>query len=545
MKTLAILLIATFTTNSWVLAQQNDFTLVTSEEYILKSDPTDYGVFPANDGKSTNISYDPGVAITFHMFDQNAKLTGTTTADISAMSSKNLSERMLRVGEHTYWFYSFHDKEAEIHQLFAQKLDLAEGKFSGEPKKLLETKKLDGRNDFNYFNKFHKAEKYNFNLSSNGGLLMIACRYLPEIPDDSKSNLAYGFYVFDASLEKKWGKEIKCPFTEEFSEAAGYAVDSKGNAFMYTKIFEETVKAADGKRRAYHYEILGTDGKGDAFTVMNLKQDGKYINTLSMNENKEGKMICAGFYSNQARESVTDGAFMTVLDLSTNSSAKDQMRFYPYTEEVAKEIESVKAFRKSKNRKDVKKPEDSNMMIDTILFQKDGSMTLCAEEHHFFYAGNIEFNANYSIIAVKIKGDGELEWMKVVPKRKEELSHRKQPGSSSVSGVRIPVSTGPRKPISFRSFIINDQHFFFFLDNDDNLNLAPGKVPATHIGGYGGILVYAKVDNSGNVTKAKLTSKKELGHEVDPFNLKLNDKDELITSGGGRKNILVKATLKK
>ena len=321
---------------STVFAQESEFKVIQSEKLKIKYDQTNYGVFPAGEGKMTGILYDPGANLIFNLYDANAKLIGSTTADLSGITPNPMFEKILKVGESTYWFYSIHDKDAETHKLYAQKLDLAEGKFSGTPVTLIETTKLDGTGDFNFFNKYHKMGKYGIMLSGAGDVLLISYRKFPENTDDSQSYLTHGLHVFNTSMEKMWGRDYKLPYTEEFSDATAYAVDSKGNAFIVMKVYEETVKEADGRRRLYHTEILGTDGKSEKLTVLNMKMDGKIINTVSIIQDPSGKVICAGFYSAQPRESVTEGAFMTQLDLTQSAKAKEQMKFYPYTAELKK-----------------------------------------------------------------------------------------------------------------------------------------------------------------------------------------------------------------
>jgi hypothetical protein len=125
---------------------------------------------------------------------------------------------------------------------------------------------------------------------------------------------------------------------------------------------------------------------------------------------------------------------------------------------------------------------------------EDGSSLLVGEQHYIIQHTTRNANGvtqttytyHYNdILAVKIDADGELEWMKKLGK--------KQTGSSGQGGMSYKYMKG------------NGAHYFIFLDNVKNLDLALDERPAGHSDGAGGFLTAYKIDDAtGAVSKVSL-----------------------------------------
>ena len=111
---------------------------------------------------------------------------------------------------------------------------------------------------------------------------------------------------------------------------------------------------------------------------------------------------------------------------------------------------------------------------------------------------------------------------------------------------RQRLSAGPGSANSVRSILFNDDLYFFYVDNDKNLTLQPGQTAATHIGGYGGDLVSAKIDKSGTVTRSKVTAfgNKGVAFEIDPLFIRQSGPNEMVAGCGFDNGVAVKFTKK-
>jgi hypothetical protein len=97
-----------------------------------------------------------------------------------------------------------------------------------------------------------------------------------------------------------------------------------------------------------------------------------------------------------------------------------------------------------------------------------------------------------------------------------------------------------------RSFLINDELYFFYADNERNLTLPPDQVAAQHIGGHGGMLVMAHIDKSGAIKRGLVAdySNKGVGCDVDPLFIIQAGPTELVAGCGFNDAIAIKISKK-
>lgn len=103
------------------------------------------------------------------------------------------------------------------------------------------------------------------------------------------------------------------------------------------------------------------------------------------------------------------------------------------------------------------------------------------------------------MLLTKIGADGELLWMRKLPKR--------QYGRRGRGGM------------GFQHMTIGKNHYFVFLDNVKNIELELDQYPAKHMDGRGGFLTAYKVNNeSGKVGKVSIFDTTDLeGYKVYQF----------------------------
>ena len=450
--------------------------------------------------------------------------TNQLKIDLSEKPDRFIPDLFSRYNGNFYMFYSTWDKAREKEQLFADKIDITNGTFAEDPKMLIEANKIAGELVATGFYKFSTANKYEFQFSIDTSILLVTYRKYTKIKDDSKNKDVLGFHVFDKDLNKLWGDEFRMPYTEKMMDNTDFSVDSKGNAYLLSKVYEgkRTEKKDDNPN--YHYEILkfGKDYTEPKQIKINL--DDKFINDLYLTESFSGDMVCAGFYRTvykSSNKSVfdfknTDGAFMVKIN-EMDEITNIQKGYYELPTEIIREFEKTSTQNKidKKDKKD--EAEASSLTLRKILIGDDGSYVIVGEEYLVIQKSNrsSDGSTNYyykylygDIYVMKIGTDGEMAWVKKIPKNQE--------GKRGRGGM------------SFKYFWYNGDNYFLYLDNIKNLNLTPDKVPARHLDGAGGYFTVCKLDKDGNMTKGKLFNLRKDGLQIWPSELSLLSPNVLV-----------------
>ena len=350
-------------------------------------------------------------------------------------------------------FYSTWDKAAEKEHLFADKIDLATSTFADNPKELIVAEKLTGTLEVLGLYKFATRDKYQFNFSDDSSKLLISYRKFNDIKDDTKSKDVLGFYVFDTDLNLIWGDEFRMPYTEKIMDNEGFAVDSKGTAYLLSKVYEGKRTEKIGDDPNYHYEVMKF-GKG--YTEprqIKINLDDKFINDLYLCENPGGEMICAGFYRSLSRivkkgsyeEMNSDGAFLVKIN-HNDSLYKIQKGYYEFPAEILMEFEKSSTVNKIEKKDEKDKAEASRVCFREVLIGDDGSYIFIGEE--YFFVERTETSSNGSvrvyttyvygdIYVMKIGADGEMAWTRKIPKN----SKARLAEADCHSGISITITT--------------------------------------------------------------------------------------------------------
>jgi len=137
-----------------------------------------------------------------------------------------------------------------------------------------------------------------------------------------------------------------------------------------------------------------------------------------------------------------------------------------------------------------------------IYYMKDGSILLVGEQYYLRTYTTTDSNGNSytryvyyyeDLLVTKIDADGELEWMKKIPK--------KQKGGASLGGM------------SYEHIEKDGTHYFFFLDHIDNIELEVNakQRPKYHSDGRGGIFTCVEIeDDTGEVSKSSILDMKNI-----------------------------------
>lgn len=443
-------------------------------------------------------------------------------------------EKITEFKNRYYVFYSLWQDDQE--QLFCREIDFAACSFKGAGKKVISVnEKLTGTMVRSGMWSLATSDKFDFFFSYDSSSFVIQYRLKPEKRNDSKNYDQIGMHVFDKDLKEKWASKVKMPYTEKKMDNLNYSVDSKGNVYIVTRVFNDNT--TDLKKRGeedanYHLEILKASAPSGTITSTKVDIADKFVQKVWLYESAQGPMICAGFYNTGRDMDNADGIILFKLGqdgkvFNTNT--------YEIPVEILNQYASGKEKRKNERKDDDDRAEFENLTLDHVVVEDDGSITLTGEQsfiktHTSYLNGRTNTYYTYhcnDILVAKISATGKLAWMKKLPKRQE--------GASGFGGM------------SYRYFISKDYHFFMFLDNEKNMDLPLTEVPARHVDGAGGFLTAYQVnDKTGEVTKVSLLDTRNVnGMEVfqfAPYRMMATDVNTLVFEAYKKKkeDILVK-----
>ncbi|HEY5747933.1 MAG TPA: hypothetical protein VIU12_17810 [Chryseolinea sp.] len=407
------------------------------------------------------------------------------------------------------YFLFFTLYEDKLEQLFYREIDFAKGAFIGGSNKLITSdEKISGMPVMTGFYRFSTTDKFNFYFSYDSSSMVVQYRVQSQIRNDAKSFDRIGLHVFDQTMTEKWGKRVEMPYTEKKMDNLNYTVDSKGNVYIATRIFEDNttdLKKRDEEEPNYHLEILKIESSGKVSSTPVDVAD-KFIKTILLYENAKGSMVGAGYYNKGKQTANADGVMM--FSLGANGKLSN-LNTYEIPTDVLNQYATGREKRQHNRSDKDDKAEFENLSLRDVVNGKDGSILLVGEQRYAITRTRYNSSTHTSsstttyycndILVTKIDPSGKLAWMKKLPKRQ--------------------LSTVGYYGLSYRYVRGNTNHYFFCLDNEKNLDLPLSEVPASHVAGQGGFLTaYIVNDKTGEVMKKSLVDTRDIqGMEVYQF----------------------------
>ncbi len=277
-----------------------------------------------------------------------------------------------------------------------------------------------------------------------------------------------------------------------------HTLDSEGKVYMLIDVYDSDVSRRYIKgEKNYHNEMLVIED-GD-LSVHDIHLSDKYTyDNLWLKADANDNLTMAGFFHETIDRKHKDGVYY----LSFTDDFEVEVESYNFIPlELVNLYQKERVQKKNNKKKSKNKSVNiSNMDLDKIYYQDDGSILLIGEKYyvtsHTYTDSNGNTHTRYvyhyeEILATKINADGELVWMKKLPKI--------QRGGSALGGM------------SYAHTYKEGNHYFFYLDNVKNIDLATNQKPATHADGKGGIFTVYKInDDSGKITKNSLFDMKEV-----------------------------------
>ncbi|MBS1686812.1 MAG: hypothetical protein JSS76_18890 [Bacteroidetes bacterium] len=532
MKRTLVLLVASFYV-CVSIAQNNAVKISWSEEYEIPKKHEDLGFFGNPLDGYVDISQQRGKDLTIQRFNADLKYTDQSEVSLSTLPKNYMIEKIMEMDQHYYVFYSTYD--ADVERLWSLEVDVKSGAVKGAPVKIAESKeKLAGQLVMTGFYQMQVAGKWNFIPSADGQKLLVYYRVKPKEKRDALNNDVIGFYVFDSKMRKLWNNDFTMPYTEEKMDNIDYQVDQSGNAYILGKVYEEGHSDSKNNQPNYHFELM-TYGKGTKGTNFKMNFGEKYIVDAALIESTQGSIICSGYYSKSRSAINSDGVFFVSFDESTKTIKNIAKGFYEFPADVIKQFETTRVQRRvDKKEEKGDDNEVANLEFRNLVTQDDGSFTLFGEQYHTTSStrynntttttynrsastgyttmssntaqtGSVSTTRYYydDIYVVRIGSDGELSWVKKIPKRQNDISQQTT-GNANAASVRAHTAY-----LSFFLHTKGSSNYVFFVDNQKNFNLPADQQPAAYGAGARGELVCVKLDQDGTMSKSHVFDFKE------------------------------------
>lgn len=396
-------------------------------------------------------------------------------------------EDIITFGGKTYLFYEVWDKKNETEQLFYREINIETGDFKDKGKKLFDVKgRLTGGASL-YINGIaaNVRDKFSFLESNDNKKLLIKYRKKPDVKNDDKSHDIIGLWCFDSDLNKLSGSDVEMPYTEAKMDILDYTLDNEGTRYILAKVREgNSDKDIKKGQLNYGIELLTIAPNATKAITEKIELDNNFINSLWLFESPNGGIVCAGYYSNNAKSrGDTDGILICKVDEKGKTT---DFKTYEIPVSILNQYEK----KKDQNKNDKKEQKDEadfdNLSLEKLIINKDGSIIFVGEEQYVKtyvdqQGKTRELYYYNDILVTKIENDGELAWIKKIPKYQ---------------------MSGPGAP-SFK-YLYDDedkQHYFLYTDKEENIVLSLDEKPKQHIVGRG-FLTGCKIDDeSGETTK--------------------------------------------
>lgn len=492
-------------------APSKEFNYSVSKPYpVVDAAQKDY----FHKGESIIAVKQSGKRVTIQRFAKST-LNQTSVREYSDMPAGYSYEGFVSTKEKLFLFFSVWDKSNKKEQLFCREIDYEKGVFVGKDKLLLT---VDGKITgspapvpvaaaaFGFGFSTGVVDKFDFHLCLDSSKFMVQYRNKPETRDDAKSFDRVGLYVFDTEINKLWGKEVQMPYTEKKMDIEDYALDSRGEAYIVAKVYNNnsTKQRVKGGKVNYHMEIFSiTDGSHDiAITKVNLGEK-IFVSSILLYESTSDHMICVGYYN--------DGQdFDSVNGLFTFKVKKGGEIFESNTYDIPLEVinQYVSDRQKAKNEKRDNDGDEESVGLKFLKMRQltvdgEGNFTILGEQNYSVTHSNGKYTyTNYyynDMLITKIDASGKVAWMQKLPKRQ--------------------VGAAGRGGMSFKAMSDNGYKYILYLDHEDNLLLPINKTPVFHKDGAGGFLTSYKVDYAtGQVSKVSIFNTRDVkGTEVFQF----------------------------
>jgi len=461
-----------------------DFNVTVGKPYpVIDAASKDY--FSDDKGHAISVKTD-GEKVTIQRYDV-ATMKELSRKEYVDFPPYNKIQNIVKVNGKLYYIFSSFNKKEKKEDIYFRQINMETGTF--ETAKLLFTSSAEAT-----VSSYREPAattmfglgapvRFEVHASSDNSKLLIRYRLKPAEKNDAINYDILGFYVFNSNMEKQWGGEVKMPYTEKVMNNIAYGVSKDGTAYMLAFINESKQFELLSIKSDLKVNTNKIDINGDLF-----------FQQIQLQETSDGNFDCTGFYASgiDVKVNWTGSAALSinvsgVLNFKIDPKGKVISKFdIPFPIELINQYESERAMEKNEKRQNEGKAGINDLKLIDVVYYEDGSTTVIGEQQYIRtqrYLNNTQTLYYYAdVIALKFDKNGNVLWMKKLPKTQYGLEGKKGMGIRYIKG--------------------QNSNYVLFLDNIKNANLSMDKVPEKHMDGKGGFLTAFKInDATGDIEK--------------------------------------------
>ncbi len=399
--------------------------------------------------------------------------------------------------------YVSYNKKEKNESVYAREVNKADGTFKDAKLLFTTTSEImisryaeGGTSIFNMV-----GIRYEVYSSFDQSKLLVGYRTKPLTKNDDKSYDILGFYVFNITLDKQWGGEVKMPYTEKQMNNLAYTVAKDGTAYMLAYLNETKT-----------FELFAIN-KDLTVKTNKIAIDGNlHFQEFKLSETSDGNLSATGYYATGIEINVNWMASASasynmngILYFKMSPTAKILEKYnYEFPIALINQYESARTKEKNTEKEGKGKAGIPDLKITNLTTGADGSITIIGEQQYVRseFVGTQQKQVFYygDVIATKIDKKGALVWMKKLPKTQVGFAGK------GGNGIRF-IKAG-------------SVNYVMYLDNIKNADISLDKAPEKHQDGKGGYLTSYKIDDvTGAVTKASILDIKDI-NGIEAFQFK-------------------------
>ncbi len=313
----------------------------------------------------------------------------------------NLDDRIIKINEEFFYFYTFNDKDKHILHLYSQQLN----------QETLEFDYPYEMSEINYEGEVmgYMAGCY-ISYSSDFSKLLITT-YIP----GSALTAQLSFLVLDKNLEELWSKEVfKIEDGHNWNHLiTDFHLGTDGKVYFMKSGESQSFK--DEKLGIFHpSEIYVYDVNEEEPEVISCGLDTRNIEQAKLELLWNGDIQVVGFYSNKGK--YQNGIFSLTYDHYSHNLIQKEMTPFstPFIMQYASYMEKDNAAIRETNEKDVKVMPFKDI---GLIKSGDSSVILIAEQAEFKINQQDAYYSFNNVLVAKLNNDGQVVWEVLIPKR--------------------------------------------------------------------------------------------------------------------------------
>jgi hypothetical protein len=346
----------------------------------------------------------------------------------------------------------------------------------------------------------------------DGDLLLIG--YRGDRLVGHQRRLAY-CHVLGRDLMTVARHEFVFPYNNKRTDVLDYHLDQQGVPYILTKVRP----AGTGRRNLigrgesaiinYQLEILKINLADGSHKAIPIKVDDHQMESSWLYAGADGQIICTGFYSKRESRTIEpDGIYVFKIDQAANLL---EHRHYEFPVEILTQYKSAGQQSRIARADRKGRAEMNNLKLKKIIVEEDNSLVIIGEVDFIVTTTNTSTTGStftrttyhyYDILVAKILPDGNLAWMRKLPKRQ--------------------IGSRGRGSMSFQHEKLDGQHYFLYLDHRRNDIVNVFELPNIYADGRRGVLTAYQVDDeTGKAKKAQVldTKKNRSKYKFYQFNI--------------------------